>query len=169
PLVSEVTLTSNGTGFIASWVTRTVFGAFLNVAALDASGHPVGQPRIIETIVGAPFAAASNGTDYLFILRQNYGTPPYALRISAAGQPLEARALPVPEGTSNDTLRWTGSQYIYTWSGQGILALRLDAAGSPVDAAPTTLTGDFASHATGLIGGTLLLVWNTAAMKAEVV
>src|SRR5207237_588574 len=76
----------------------------------------------------------------------------------------------VPPETSNDTLRWTGSQYVYTWRGQGILALRLDAAGSPVDASPTTLTGDDASHATGLIGGTLLLVWNTGiAMKAEVV
>jgi len=167
---ASVSLTANGIGFIASWVTRAFFGTSLNVAVLDAFGHPAGQPRIIETPAGVPPVAASNGNDYLFVLRQSYGAAPYTLRISAAGQPLGTRALPVAPETSRDTLRWTGSQYVYTSIGQGIVALRLDAAGVPIDAAPATLTPDAAEHVTAQAGGTLLLVWNTVpAMKAAAV
>lgn len=163
-------LVSNGIGFLCAWPTYDPSGTALHVEVLDASGHPKGQPHVVVTPANAPLVAASNGDDYLFILRQTFDSPPYALRVSAAGGPIETWALPVSE-SGEDVLHWTGANYVYTGVGrEGIFALRLESNGAPHDAAPLTIANVYAGHDAAVAGGTLLVAWSTGlAVQAETV
>lgn len=82
-------------------------------------------------------AAASDGTDYLFIWRSEWGsTDRYAARVTRDGAVLDRVALPIRQRVEH--LVWTGSAYLAVWTSQdvggrvSIESMRLDRNGNVV-------------------------------------
>jgi hypothetical protein len=158
---NAIALTSNGSGFVATWPTIIPTASALNVLTLDGRGHPAGPAQLVEVPVTTQYVQASNGHDYLVIFPRRYDGVRFALHLSAAGNALEMRQLPVTPSTYDDALVWTGSAYLYTFIGASLTSrsgLRLDAAGAPVDAAPAQVAAGIGlRHRTALAGENIVI------------
>jgi hypothetical protein len=165
-----ITLTSNGRGFLATWPSIIPIASALNVLALDAGGHPAAPPQLIDVPVTAQYAQASNGDDYLVILPRRFDGARFALHLSAAGEPLATRPLPATASSDDGALVWTGSAYLYTFLGNGISGLRLDAAGTPLDAAPAQVAKGLGwTQRSAFAGGSVVIAWNGDDVSASLV
>src|SRR5205085_12309195 len=164
----DVTLTSNGHGFLVSWLTSFgPSGPDLVAMPLDGAGHPSAVPGVIARSV-ASFVPASNGNEYLAVVSNYFGGAPYGVRLSANGQFLNQAGMPgIPISAS--ALCWDGFEYIYTFVDGPIRALRLTSGGAPFGEA-AYVTAESAPHTMASIGRTLLLVWDRGvALQAEVI
>jgi hypothetical protein len=173
-----VKLASNGRTFLASWLADGgPSGALLYVMPFDELGRPSSQPRLVGSqIAGLPLQA-SNGNEYLLLLRDRFGSPPFTQRFTANGDPIDIHPLfqaPPGSASGSQTLTWIGSQYLYTFSGSaGTFALHIDATGGGSDQAAVPVAPPTSSHAVSSIGQQLLLAWTdgpqaSADIKAEV-
>jgi hypothetical protein len=157
PPGSTVTLTSNGNGFLATFLTNA--GA-LYAMPLDAFGHPAGAVHLIaQNITFLTPARASNGNEYLVVVRTITGSS--SLRIASSGAFVDRHDLP-GAAAAQHALAWTGSEYVYTWSddaGGTISALRLDPSGAASYGGPVLLANSAGGQTIIAAGSRLLLAW----------
>lgn len=113
----------------------------LPAAALET---PVANPvRSGTRGLEVPEAAASDGTDTLFIWRSEPSvySEHFAARVTRDGVTLDRVALPLRRGV--EQMVWTGSSYLIIWTEQSaggrfsIVSLRLDRNGNPIGGGPS--------------------------------
>jgi hypothetical protein len=148
-------LVANGGGFGLAWVDTAGTTRFRR---MDATGAPVGGEVAIsgaagETAVPA-LAFAQDGYTILWAEGQNPSVR--FARLDNAGVPVGQSLRVSPQATARVdaiTLAFTGSQYGFTWIGDGVLSFgRFDLAGTVLGTAP--ITGSSLASPAGN------LVWN---------
>jgi hypothetical protein len=125
---------SNGSEFMLSWFTSSAARVGVNVAPLDANGHPTGA---LQTIVShGEQTIASDGNDYVVLYRDASGND-YAQHVNRSGDLLQQSILPKmqpPIGLL--TIVWNGSVYVVAASSGPSTtpaAARLNRNGQPLE------------------------------------
>ena len=156
PDSSIAALTSNGNAFMVSFS-----GTAFYTLPLDSYGHPAGPLQLIaQSVTFQTPARASNGNEYLFVVNGG-ADPPSSLRVSANGALIDSHTL-TGAGAAQNSLCWTGSEYVYTWADTTagtISALRLDPSGGATRGGPAKLTNAAGAHTIVPFGSKLLLTW----------
>src|SRR5436190_902265 len=127
-------IASNGSEFMTSWFTSSAARVGVNIAPLDANGHPTG---VLQTIVShGEQTIASDGNDYVVLYRDASGSD-YARHVNRSGDLLQQSILPKmqpPVGLL--TIAWNGSSYIVAASSGPSTtpaAARLNRNGEPLE------------------------------------
>jgi len=171
---------SNGSDFLVIWGASAFNRLEVDAMEFDANGKPISAPMMLApSISGGLVAAASNGTDYIVIVRDSNQYKsirvPHATLAASALQPLGT-----PAGIPNETtLTWSGTNYVLAWSEfdtsvgkQVINTQRLDASGAPFDHAPFRLVQQAGSGLVSLYGvatngRTMFFAWGAAGATFE--
>ncbi len=135
---------SDGTNAWVVWNDDRDSAIFGNRLAA-ATGAVLDGAGVLRATRSAPErlpAIASDGTNYLVVWRTlngiNQPVGIYAMRVSAAGVPLDARALTLSTtGTGRPDVAWTGSSFAVVWTEPtGVVMKRVSSAGAVLDAMP---------------------------------
>ncbi|HVR42327.1 MAG TPA: hypothetical protein VMS56_02680 [Thermoanaerobaculia bacterium] len=162
----ELTVTSNGSNFLAVWTAVTGPDATLDSVRIGADGTLLDDvPRTLSPGY-APSRGplvASDGRDYLLFRRDVRRNQLLAIPIGADGQP-NGSARPVPAETQEPAVTWTGSSYLLVWAeSSSVFGVHLDARGLAlgepriVGEPDTPVTGT--QIAVGAAGGDALIAW----------
>lgn len=168
PNSHSLTVTTNGSSFLAVWASYDGRDVRLEAVGLDSNGviddasrkavtgfHPTHDGPVV----------GSDGEDYLVLLREVPGEELRAVRIGAGAASVSgAHFVGAPAGVtvSNPRLTWTGGDYLLLWEeGQ---ALRLDRDGVARSSEPVTLDapdghGVLYHAAAAFAGAQGLVVW----------
>ncbi|HEY6139299.1 MAG TPA: hypothetical protein VI670_16160 [Thermoanaerobaculia bacterium] len=164
-------LASNGHGFLGAFWSPA--GDFYAVA-LDAFGHPAGLLQLITHGVNFQVpSVASNGNEYLVVMRDVPANPPSSFRIAANGTFIDRHTLSAAASAAYDALAWSGTEYIYAFfdfNSGTISALRLDPSGDDTRGSATVLANVAGPPRMIVAGDRLLLTWlSNAQINAEFV
>ena len=159
-----ITLSSNGSGFLAAWSAA----AALHYVRLAADGSLIeASPRNLPEISGEPLLA-TDGRDYVVLTTRRPGDELWAIRFSDEGEtvsPLRPVGVRGPVANSGPRFDWTGESYVLVWSDQeSVRSVHLDAdgraIGTPETLARSTPGGFVTNAAVAGANGDAFVAWN---------